>query len=55
MNIIVMALLFFLSLFQTIVIIVLVDKIHNLSQDVYIIRKALEIWFSPEDKRGEEK
>ena len=51
MSIVVMALLFFLSLFQTLAILVLVDKINDLRQDVYIINKALEIWFSQEDKR----
>ena len=51
MNIIV-ALLFFLALFQTMAILVLIDKINDLRQDVYIINKVLEIWFLPEDKGG---
>lgn len=55
MSIVLMALLFFLALFQTLAILVLVDKINYLRQDVYLIYKALEMWFSPEDKRGEEK
>lgn len=53
MSIVVMGLLFFLALFQTMAILVLIDKINALSQDVYIINKVLEIWFLPEDKRGE--
>ena len=52
MSIVVMALLFFLSLFQTMAILVLIDKINDLRQDVYIINKVLEIWFLPEDKGG---
>lgn len=53
MSIVVMALLFFLALFQTMAILVLIDKINALRQDVYIINKVLEVWFLPEDKRGE--
>lgn len=55
MSIVLMALMFFLALFQTMVILVLVDKINALRQDVYLIYKALEVWFSPEDKREEKR
>lgn len=51
MSIVIMALLFFLALFQTMAILLLVDRINDLRTDVYIILKALEVWFSPEDKR----
>lgn len=53
MSILLMALMFFLALFQTMAILVLVDKVNNLRQDVYLVYKALEVLFSPDDKRGE--
>ena len=53
MNILGIALLVFLSMFQTLSILVLIDKVMNLKQDIRILHHALGAYIEAKEKNNE--